>query len=93
MVCQWFGANGSRALFYDKDPFNLAALLHARTHTDDLGHIRKLSIRRTFWTDHFFTDRGPCERGTLRRQREKRREGRSHACKKKNCMQKNRVID
>jgi len=89
MVYQWFGANGSRALFYDKDPFNLAALLHARTHTDDLWLIGKLYLRRTFWTDHLFTDRGPCERGTLRRQREKRREGRSHACKKKNCMQKN----
>ena len=69
MVCQWFGANGSRALLYDMVPFILAALLHARTHTDDLWLIGKLYLRRTFWTDHLFTDRGPCERGTLRRQR------------------------
>ena len=88
MVCQWFGANGSRAVYYDMVPFISAALLHARTHTDDLWLIGKLYLRRTFWTDHLFTDRGLCERGTLRRQREKRREGRSHACKKKNCMQK-----
>ena len=51
--------------YYDMVPFNLAALLHARTHTDDLWLIGKLYLRRTFWTYHFLTDRGPCERGTL----------------------------
>ena len=33
-------------------PFILAALLHTRTHTDDLWLIEKLYLRRTVWTDH-----------------------------------------
>ena len=56
MMFQWFGANTFVALCYDVVAFNSTALKHARTHTDDLGLIRKLSIWRTFWTYHFLSD-------------------------------------
>ena len=54
MVCQWFGANGSRALLYDMVPFILAALLHARTHTDDLMADWKALIMADILDGSFF---------------------------------------
>ena len=33
------------ALYFGMVPFNLAALLHARTRTDDLGLVGKLSLQ------------------------------------------------
>ena len=63
------------ALYYDVVAFNLAELLHARTRTDDLGLVGKLSLRRTFWTDHFLRTVDHVSVGPLEAERgEERRE-------------------
>ena len=84
------------ALYYDMVPFNLVALLHARTRTDvlDQGLVGKLSLRRTFWTElsPFYGPWTICERGTLGGRERRGEKGEVMRVKKIVCK-KNRLID